>query len=152
MVCLGALLLSLASPYTLRLTSAATVGAALALVFDWSAGGLGSHVVVPGLALVCALGASLMVVAIGRAFCAGVDLLILFCIALVFLGNAIVSLLQFVANATALQQVVFWTLGSVGRATWPKLAVLAAALLMILPWSLADSWRLTALRRRGSGP
>jgi len=136
----------LASPYTLGLTSAATVGAALALVFGWSAGGLGQHVVVPGLAFLCALGASLLVLTLARIFGTGVDLLILFGIALVFLGNAIVALLQFIADSAALQQVVFWTLGSVGRATWPKLAMLAAALLAIGPWSLGDAWRLTALR------
>jgi iron complex transport system permease protein len=71
---------------------------------------------------------------------------VLFGIALVFSFNALVSLLQFVATAEALQGLVFWTMGSLSRATWPKVAGLAAALALVLPFSLSNAWRLTALR------
>ena len=71
---------------------------------------------------------------------------VLFGSALVFSFNALVSLLQFVATAEALQGLVFWTMGILSRATWPKVAGLAAALALVLPFSLLNAWRLTALR------
>jgi len=74
-----------------------------------------------------------------------VESLVLFGIALVFAFNALVALLQFVASQDSLQQLVFWTLGSLARASWEKLAILAAALLLCLPFSLRQSWALTAL-------
>jgi iron complex transport system permease protein len=51
-----------------------------------------------------------------------------------------------VATAEALQGLVFWTMGSLSRATWPKVAGLAAALALVLPFSRSTAWRLTALR------
>ena len=67
-------------------------------------------------------------------------------IALVFTFNALVSIMQFVADEDTLQGLVFWTMGSLARASWEKLAVLAAAMAIVLPWSLRRAWQLTALR------
>ena len=47
--------------------------------------------------------------------------MVLLGIALVFLFNALLALLQYIASEQALQQVVFWTLGSLTKADWPKL-------------------------------
>ena len=71
---------------------------------------------------------------------------VLFGIALVFSFNALVSLIQFVASADALQGLVFWTMGSLGRADWTKVGVLLLVFALILPLSMRDSWRLTAMR------
>ncbi|HBH4984569.1 TPA: iron ABC transporter permease, partial [Escherichia coli] len=60
--------------------------------------------------------------------------------------NALVSIMQFVADEDTLQGLVFWTMGSLARASWEKLAVLAAAMAIVLPWSLRRAWQLTALR------
>ena len=136
----------LASPYTLGLTSAATVGAAIAIVFEINAGSLGQHVLIPLFAFICTLAASLLIQMLAKMFGSGIDMLILFGIALVFLCNALVSLLQFIADSSALQQLVFWTMGSVARATWPKLAILGGAILILSPISFANSWKMTALR------
>ena len=54
--------------------------------------------------------------------------------------------MQFVADEDTLQGLVFWTMGSLARASWEKLAVLAAAMAIVLPWSLRRAWQLTALR------
>ncbi len=71
---------------------------------------------------------------------------VLFGIALVFTFNALVSDMQFVADEDTLQGLVFWTMGSLARASWEKLAVLAAAMAIVLPWSLRRARQLTALR------
>jgi len=38
------------------------------------------------------------------------------------------------------------SLGSLTRASWPKLGIIALAFALMLPWSLSSAWKLTALR------
>jgi len=45
-----------------------------------------------------------------------------------------------------LQQIVFWTMGSLGRATWPKVSMLGIVLAACAMWTARDVWTLTALR------
>jgi iron complex transport system permease protein len=71
---------------------------------------------------------------------------VLFGIGLAFTFNALLTLVQFVASADALQQVVFWSMGSLARANWPSVATLAAVVAAVAPFALAASWRMTALR------
>ena len=76
---------------------------------------------------------------------------ILFGIALVFTFNALVSMLQFIANEDTLQGLVFWTMGSIDRASGAKSPSC---------WSpgagdalsLRSAWKLTALRLGETGP
>lgn len=72
--------------------------------------------------------------------------IILFGIALVFTFNAAVSIMQFIANEDTLQGLVFWTMGSLNRASWDKLYILLVVLVIIFPLSLMNAWKLTALR------
>ena len=67
-------------------------------------------------------------------------------IALVFTFNALVSLMQYIASAEDLQNLVFWTMGSLSRATWAKVGGMLLAVAVILPFCLKDAWKLTALR------
>ena len=71
---------------------------------------------------------------------------ILFGIALVFTFNALVSMLQFIANEDTLQGLVFWTMGSIDRASRSKVAILLVAPALVMPLSLRSAWKLTALR------
>lgn len=136
----------LASPFTLGLSSAAAFGAALAIVLDWSVPGVPAAWAVPANAFLFAMASALLLDLVARWGGMSATGVVLFGIALVFSFNALVSLLQFVATAEALQGLVFWTMGSLSRATWPKLAALAVALAVVVPFSLANAWRLTALR------
>lgn len=77
---------------------------------------------------------------------AGVETLVLFGIALVFSCNALVALLQLLATEDVLQQLVFWSLGSVARANWDKLGILALVLGLTAPFSLHAASRMTLLR------
>ena len=61
-------------------------------------------------------------------------------------AQALLSLLQYRASPEALQTIVFWLFGSLARATWPKVGVVALALAVILPVLARDAWPLTALR------
>jgi iron complex transport system permease protein len=73
-------------------------------------------------------------------------MLVLLGIALVFSCNALVALLQLVATEDILQQIEFWSLGSVARANWQKIGILAAVMACAAPFSLAAAKRMTALR------
>ncbi len=145
----------LASSYTLGISAGAGFGAALVIV----AGGalpVAEMWSVPLGAFAFAGVACAMVAGVGRLRGATPELLVLAGIACLFLFQALLSLLQFLASPEALQTIVFWLFGSLLRATLAKVAVVGAVLAVVLPVLLRDAWRLTALqlgddRARGLG-
>jgi len=136
----------LASPFTLGVEAAASFGAALAIVLAFGVPGIPDSWLVPANAFVVAFGSTLLLQAVSRARGRRSETLILFGIAIFFSFNALLSLLQFLASQEALQQIVFWMMGSLARASWEKVGILAAVLAAMLPFSLSASWKLTALR------
>ena len=136
----------LASPFTLGVSSAASLGAALAIVLGRGIPFVPQDWLIPANAFVFALAAMFLLQFLARLRGAGVQSLVLFGIALVFAFNALVALIQFVATEQALQQLVFWSMGSLARSTWDKIGILALALLVAAPFSARAAWRLTALR------
>lgn len=136
----------LASPFTLGVSSAASLGAALAFIVGAGIPGLPAAWLVPANAFLFAFLSVLILQAVASRRGMGADTLVLLGIAMVFAFNALVALLQFVASEAALQQFVFWTMGSIAQTGWTKIAVLAAALGIVFPLSFAARWQLTALR------
>ena len=136
----------LASPFTLGVSSAAALGASLSIAYPLSIVWLEPSVQVTLMAFVFACLSVLLLQTMSRLRGAGVESLVLFGIALVFSCNALVSLLQLLATEDVLQQLVFWTLGSLARADWNKLAILAAVLALIVPFSLRAAPAMTLLR------
>ena len=136
----------LASPFTLGISSAAAFGASLVIVLDLAIPGVPTTWAIAGNAFVFALFSAMLLNAVARWGGMNASGVVLFGIALVFSFNALVSLIQFVASAEALQGLVFWTMGSLSRADWTKLGVLLLAFALILPLSMRDAWRLTAMR------
>lgn len=135
----------LASPFTLGVSSAASLGAALAIVLDVGIPGVPSGWLVTGNAFIFAFGSVLLLQAVAS-FTGGVQTLVLFGIALVFSFNAMVAMLQYVASADALQQLVFWSMGSLTRASWGAVHTLGIVVLLVLPFSLRSAWQMTTLR------
>ncbi len=136
----------LASPFTLGVSSAASFGAALGIVLGFGLPGLTNDWIVPVNAFIFAFGSVLLLEALARSRAAGTQGVILFGIALVFTFNAAVALLQFVASQEALSQLVFWTMGALGRATWDSVAVLAVVCAVTFPFSLRAANAMTAMR------
>lgn len=136
----------LASPFTLGMASAATFGAALWIVMGWSVPGVPGDWMLPVNAFACALASVLLLQAAARSRQAGPETLVLFGIALFFTFNALVAILQFVASDQALQQLVFWTMGSLARADWTTIQLLALAMAVVVPLSMRAAWKMTALR------
>ncbi|WP_240516156.1 FecCD family ABC transporter permease [Proteus mirabilis] len=136
----------LASPFTLGVSSAAAFGAALAIVLGIGIPGGPAQWFISVNAFIFALLATLLLDFISRWMRVSTSGIILFGIALVFTFNAAVSIMQFIANEDTLQGLVFWTMGSLNRASWDKLYILLVVLVIIFPLSLMNAWKLTALR------
>ena len=136
----------LADPFTLGLSSAASFGAALAIVLGFSVipnvGGL----LVTVNAFVLSLFASLALFAFTRLRGVTPEAMILVGIAMLFTCNALLAFLQYGASELQLAQLIFWQLGSLARATWAKVGICVVVLLIVLPYFLSRSWALTALR------
>ncbi|TDQ57395.1 iron complex transport system permease protein [Mesocricetibacter intestinalis] len=134
----------MASPYTLGLAAAAGLGASAVIAFGGF--GLPSAFAVPAGAFVMTILASaiLFVFASMRRFSSA--MLVLVGIALLFLFQSMLSLIQFIAAPEISQQILFWLFGSLTKSTWEHL-IIAAVVTSISVFLLSkDVWKLTALR------
>ena len=136
---------ALASSYTLGISTAAGFGAALAILVG-AALPVPEAWAIPAAAFAFAGLACALVAGVGRLRGATPELLVLAGIACLFLFQALLSLLQFLASPEALQQIVFWLFGSLQRSSMAKVGIVALVFAATLPVVLADAWRLTALR------
>lgn len=136
----------LASPFTLGVSAAATLGAALAIALGFALPGVPSSWIVSANAFLFALASVFLLQSLARLRGSGAQDLVLFGIALVFAFNAMVGLIQYISSEQALQQIVFWSLGSLGGADWGGVRILAVAVLITVPFSWRARWRMTALR------
>lgn len=136
----------LASPFTLGISAAAGFGAALALVAGVAVFPAAIQYMVPVNAFLMAMLASLFIYGVSTLRGVTVETIVLLGIALVFTFNALLSLLQYLASEQALAAVVFWTMGSLTKATWTKVAVTFGVLILCVPLFARRAWALTALR------
>lgn len=136
----------LAEPFTLGVSASAALGAGVAIVLGLAIPGLPALWAVSGNAFLFALGA-LGLLQLGSAFRGGgAEVAILLGIAINFTAAALLAMVQFIASPDALQQLVFWSMGSLSNARWEGIVLLAVLLALCLPFSVAAAWRLTALR------
>lgn len=136
----------MASPFTLGVSAAAALGAALAIVLSASIPGLDPKWAVAVNAFIFAFGSVMLLQFLSRLGGSGVEALVLLGIAMDFTFKALVGILQYVASAEALQQFVFWSLGSLTRSNWESITVLGSIIAVVMPFSIAASWQMTALR------
>lgn len=136
---------TLADPYLLGISSGASVGATAALTTGALAG-LGLYAVSTG-ALLGAVGSALLIWLIATAQGGLTPIrLVLSGVVLSSGLSAIASLLVFLSDdARAANSVMFWMLGSVGGATWEKLGIPAAFVVVLAAGLLAVHRWLDAL-------
>jgi len=136
----------LADPFTLGISSAAAFGAALAIVMRVDlVPGAGAFLVTAN-AFILALFSSLMLYMFSMIRGVTSETMVLVGIAMMFSFNALLALMQYGASETELAQIVFWMMGSLARATWMKIAVCIAILVVVIPFFIKRNWALTALR------
>lgn len=136
----------LASPFTLGISAAASFGAALALVGGVALFPGAVQYMVPLNAFLMAMATALFIHFASTMRGVSVETIVLLGIALVFTFNAALSLLEYLASEQALAAVVFWTMGSLTKATWPKVWFTAGVLVVTVPLFMKNAWALTALR------
>ncbi|MDO4641936.1 MAG: iron ABC transporter permease [Neisseria sp.] len=134
----------MASPYTLGLAAAAGFGASAVISFGTL--GLPLAVAVPLGAFAMTMLASgiLFLFASSNRFSS--SMLVLVGIALLFLFQSLLSLIQYIAAPEVSQQILFWLFGSLNKATWPNLAITSGVTLVCIVLLTRDLWKLTALR------
>lgn len=134
----------MASPYTLGMAAAAGFGAALVL----AAGGFGLPVMigVPMGAFAFSMLAALFLFILASMRHMNGQTIILGGIALLFLFQSLLSLIQFLSSPELSQQILFWLFGSLTKATWPTLTLTAFVTAVCFGLLMTDSWKLSALR------
>ncbi|NAW88213.1 FecCD family ABC transporter permease [Photobacterium halotolerans] len=135
---------NMASPYTLGMAAAAGFGAAITLYFGSL--GIDSDYAVPIGAFICCMLAACFLFALASMRHISSGQLILAGIALLFLFQSLLSLVQFISSPELSQQILFWLFGSLSKATWGNLMITAAVVISGFFFLMKDSWKLTALR------
>lgn len=136
----------LASPFTLGISAAASFGAALGLAFGLRLFPIMADYMVPLNAFAMAMFSAMIIHMLSMRRGVTAETIILLGIALVFTFNALLALVQYFATEQAVAAMVFWTMGSLTKATWPKLGMTCLVLLITVPIFTRRAWALTALR------
>lgn len=136
----------LASPFTLGISAGAGFGAALALAFGVALFPYAVEYIIPINAFIMAMLTSLAIYGLSLRRGVTSETIVLLGIALVFIFNALMSLIQFFASQQAVAAVVFWTMGSLTKATWPKVWIALTVLVLATPLLARRGWALTAMR------
>lgn len=114
----------LATPYILGLSSGASVGAAMAILFSIPL--IPAAIAQPALAFIMCLLTTFLVYAVSRAGGSMVrtETLVLAGVAISSLFSAIVSFLTYIAPDDKMGNIVFWSLGNLGNASFEDLAII----------------------------
>ncbi|GAA0310056.1 FecCD family ABC transporter permease [Psychrobacter aestuarii] len=134
----------MASPYTLGLAAAAGFGASMVIAFGGFGLPLQYAVPIGAFLMTMVASAVLFLFASLRQFAAAT--LILVGIALLFIFQSLLSLVQFIASPEVSQQILFWLFGSLTKSTWTNVVVVAIVSSVCIALLMRDNWKLTALR------
>jgi len=133
----------LASPFTLGISSAAAFGAAMAIIMG--AGFAGGEWLIIGNAFVFTLLAAGAVYGLAKYKGVTPETMILAGIAISYLFSAMTSFLQYIGHAEQVQEVVFWSMGSLGRSSWDKVWLVSVVIAICFPYLLIKSWDINAM-------
>ena len=143
----------LGSPYTLGLSNAAAFGASVGIV-------LGGGIVVgqsaasisftnPYFITICAFLWSMIatgiIIALVKFTSVSAETMVLAGVAISSIFSAGISAMQYIFNDTALSLIVFWQFGSLGKAGWNELALIAVVVIAISLFFLWKRWDFNAL-------
>lgn len=139
----------LASPYTLGIASAASFGAAFAIILRSSVlsvwGAVSYDWVIVTNAFVFAFLATAVIYLLARLQRVTPETIVLLGIAMMFLFSALTAMLQYLGDPDQMAELAYWMFGSLNRATWTKLAITGAVGLVGVAVALRWTWDLNAL-------
>jgi len=139
----GVLRNPLASPFTLGIASAATFGAAIAIIFVPTA--LSGEIALVISAFSMSALAALAIYGLSRYRGISAESMVLAGIILMYLFGAMTSFLQYTGTTEQLQAVVFWMFGSLQNTSWEKLALVSLVVGVATPLLVWRAWDLNAL-------
>ena len=139
----GVLRNPLASPFTLGIASAATFGAALAIMFIPD--NLEGDLVIVASAFLASLLATAAIYSLSRYRGMSAESMVLAGIILMYLFSAITAFLQYTGSSEQLQAVVFWMFGSLQQTSWLKCGIVAVVLGICIPYVILKAWDYNAL-------
>jgi iron complex transport system permease protein len=134
----------LADPYTLGMSTAAAFGAGLAVLGIGLAGS--GEYFKPINAFAFSLLSCLIIYAVARRRSSDKNTIVLTGIAMLFLFQSLVSLLQYIASNQQMTAILFWLFGSLSRADWTNITIISIMLLAVSLVFVNDAWKLTALK------
>lgn len=117
----------LADPYMLGISSAASFGAALAIISGW--GILAGPWLVAGNAFIFSLLAVGLLMIMSRRDGFGPSMMIMLGLASLFFFQALTTMIQYFGKAEAVKAALFWSMGDLGKADWTSLAFMAPLVL-----------------------
>ena len=133
----------LASPYILGLSSGASLGAAVGMLFTVSF--ISATILTPLLAFITCFLTMFLVYAMARTGgTTRTETLILSGVAVSSLLSALVSFLTFIAG-DKMEGIVFWTMGSLGSASWEQIILIAPIILMCSIFLMTQAKKLNAM-------
>jgi len=130
----------LATPYTLGISSAAGLGAAIAIIL--SKGVFAGKYIVVGNAFLFSLIPTFVILALARFKGATPETMILAGIAMMYVFSAITTILMYFAESEAVKSAYFWMVGDLGKAEWKIIPIvflffiIGFILLMIKTWDV----------------
>ena len=135
----------LADPYILGLSSGASLGSAVAILFGLSF--IPLSISQPVLAFVFCLLTMFLVYTVSRMGGGNVrtETLVLAGVAVSALISAIVSFITYIAPSDEMQDIVFWSMGNLGGTNWTEVAVVAVIVVIGVAIMLTQSRKLNAM-------
>lgn len=140
----------LASPYTLGISSAASFGAALAIVLQTSVVSfigltLPYDYLIIGNAFLFAFLCTFLIYVLSRTQTVTPETIVLLGVAMMFLFSAATSFLQYIGDPEELAALVYWMFGSLSKATWGKLQITAVVALLVVLAAYRKAWDFNSL-------
>ena len=141
----------LASPYTLGLSSAAAFGASFAIIFLQAGSSVSSSIVVnnPYVITICAFVFSLIatgiILLLTKVTRVTAETMVLAGVAISAIFTAGLSFMQYIATDSQLANIVSWTFGDMGRATWSWNLIVFVVLVPVAIYFLYRRWDYNAM-------
>lgn len=135
----------LAEPYTLGISTSAAFGASLVIAFGLGGSVFGDYAQ-PVLAFACAILTCFVIYSVARSRSGDRNTIILLGVAMLFLFQSLVSLIQSVSSRDSANAIMFWMFGSLDRTEWVDLLIIAVVIAIAAVFFAINFWRLTALR------
>lgn len=142
---------SLASPYTLGISSAAAFGASFAIVFLQAGSSHASSVVInnPSVVSLCAFAFSMLaaftILLLTSLTRISAQSMVLSGIAISSMFSAGLTLMQYMADSVQLANIISWTFGDLGRSSWGSVLITAVAVVPISWLFFRYRWDFNAM-------